>query len=234
MDGTEGQVGVDVEDALRMGRELVREHGLSGWTVGLDRARTRAGACRYDRRRITVSGPITLLHGPEEVRATLLHEIAHALVGAGHGHDAVWRATAVRIGADGARTMPADAPTPVGEWVGTCPAGHVVHRHRRPTRVSSCRSCAAAFEARHVLSWTHRGRPVDLGPVYAAQLQAALSGTPTPPALRLGVGTPVRLLGSGRYAGLGGRVVARGRTRYRVQTSRGELSVPFTLVEPLT
>ena len=33
-----------------------------------------------------------------DIRDTLLHEIAHAIVGPGHGHDAVWQTAARRIG----------------------------------------------------------------------------------------------------------------------------------------
>ena len=33
-----------------------------------------------------------------EIRDTLLHEIAHAIVGPGHGHDALWQTAARRIG----------------------------------------------------------------------------------------------------------------------------------------
>ena len=33
-----------------------------------------------------------------DVRDTILHEIAHAIVGPGHGHDAVWQTAERRIG----------------------------------------------------------------------------------------------------------------------------------------
>ena len=33
-----------------------------------------------------------------DIRDTLLHEIAHAIVGLGHRHDAVWQTAAWRIG----------------------------------------------------------------------------------------------------------------------------------------
>ena len=71
---------MDTRDALALARRLLAEHGLSGWTVGLDRAKTRAGACHYSRRLITLSAPLTRLHTEDDVRDTILHEIAHALV----------------------------------------------------------------------------------------------------------------------------------------------------------
>ncbi len=39
----------------------------------------------------------------EEVKDTILHEIAHALVGKAHHHDDVWRAKALEIGCSGRR-----------------------------------------------------------------------------------------------------------------------------------
>jgi hypothetical protein len=38
-------------------------------------------------------------NGAEEIVDTILHEIAHALVGPRHGHDTVWKAKCTDIGA---------------------------------------------------------------------------------------------------------------------------------------
>lgn len=166
---------MDTRDALVLARALVAEHGLRDWTVSLDRAKTRAGACHYGKRLITLSGPLTRLHSEGHVRDTILHEIAHALVGPKHRHDKVWRETALRIGSTGERCVSADAPKVEGEWVGTCPAGHEVHRHRRPQRVQSCSQCSYSFDVRHLFEWTHRGRPAAMSPAYESQL-ASLRG----------------------------------------------------------
>jgi hypothetical protein len=72
---------MEITRALATGRRLLREHGLDDWTIVADRAKTRAGVCRYSRREIGISGPLTTLHDESEVLDTILHEIAHALVG---------------------------------------------------------------------------------------------------------------------------------------------------------
>ena len=220
---------------MALAEALVTEHGLVGWTVVLDRAKTRAGVCRADRREIGLSAPLTALHSEQEVRDTVLHEIAHALVGPRHAHDAVWRATAQRIGCSGQRTS--SGPRVAGKWTGTCPAGHATSRHQRPARVVACGRCASAFDPANALRWSVGGREVPLEEMplaYRREWARLLDGSATTAAPQsFPVGTVVRLVGGGRYAGLTGRIVGRGRTRYRVQVGSGVLTVPFPLAQPV-
>ncbi|MBZ2196753.1 SprT-like domain-containing protein [Occultella gossypii] len=147
---------MDLTDAEALGRELMAEHGLTGWTFGFDNAKRRAGACRYDRRRITISRYLTALHEPAQVRDTLLHEIAHALAGHGAGHGPRWRRIALEIGCTAQRRVPAGAGEVPAPWVGTCPAGHEHARFRRPTRALACGRCSARFSTAHLIVWQRR------------------------------------------------------------------------------
>lgn len=156
-------VGVDLQEAGRMARELMDRHGLGSWGFGFDRAKVRAGACHFTKRQVTLSRALTLAHDEAQVRETVLHEIAHALVGPRHGHDEVWRATAVSIGATGQRCYQGgDEPAVPGRWQGRCAAGHVVHRHRRPSRVLLCTRCRGVRDLHRVFRWTHDGAPIAL------------------------------------------------------------------------
>ncbi|MGD8149978.1 SprT-like domain-containing protein [Ornithinimicrobium sp. Y1694] len=172
---------VNLKDAERLARDLLAEHALSGWTFRFDRAKVRAGACHHRTREITLSPHVTAAHDEAQVRETLLHEIAHALVGPQHGHDSVWRARAIAIGATGSRCYEAgETPVVPGRWQGSCPAGHVVHRHRRPTRVLVCTRCPGRSRADvlgRVISWTFDGEEVsdaDLGPAVARTMAQLL------------------------------------------------------------
>lgn len=99
--------GGDSGDRLSVIRNLAGalflEHGLGGWSFDFDHATRRAGCCDYRKKRITLSLQFVRQAGEEEIRDTLLHEIAHALVGKKHNHDAVWRAKALEIGGSGQR-----------------------------------------------------------------------------------------------------------------------------------
>ncbi|NHC13712.1 SprT family zinc-dependent metalloprotease [Motilibacter sp. E257] len=243
---------MELAEARAHGEELLRRHGLSSWRLVFDNAKTRAGVCRFERREIGLSRVLTQLHTEAEVRDTLLHEIAHALVGPRHGHDAVWRAKALAIGCSGERCVPPTAERAPGPWTGTCPRGHVTTRHRRPEKVQSCAKCSSRFDLAAVFRWTFRGQEVAMHPAYEAQLafyrsraarapapaegvaasSVATPSRPTAPGpAPLPVGAAVRLRGRGKYAGLTGTVEKRGRTRYHVRTRVGLVAAPFELVE---
>lgn len=237
---------MNIDDARRLAIELMDQHRLTGWHLVFDRARTRAGVCRFDRREIGLSRVLTALHPPELVRDTILHEIAHALAGPQHAHDAVWRATAIAIGGDGKRCVSASAPRPPAPWVGSCARGHEVTRHRRPVRPASCLRCGPSFDAANLFDWRLHGRRAPLSAAYEAEL-ARIRAVPSPKTagaarytstapelptrkILLSVGTRVVLQGTGKYAGLTGRIEKRGRTRYHVRTRLGTVAAPFRLV----
>ncbi len=130
--------------SARAGRELalglMRQHGLGSWEFAFDARKRRCGACYHAilcpvSKRITRKGRITLslyfveLNPLDVVRKTLLHEIAHALVGPGRGHGATWRAKCVEIG--GAPDRCADVNMPAGPWRASCPScKKEFNRHR--------------------------------------------------------------------------------------------------------
>lgn len=160
-------------DALALARALMVEHDVGDWAVEWDRARRRAGQTDHTRRRITLSRHLMALYDEDEVRETVLHEIAHVRVGPGHGHDAVWRAEARRIGSTGRRLVAPDAPRVEGRWRGVCPAGHTVTRMRRPSTPLACARCSRSFRLENLLEWTFDGEavtPEQIGQRYARAL----------------------------------------------------------------
>jgi predicted SprT family Zn-dependent metalloprotease len=90
---------------------------------------------------MTLSGPLIALNDEAEVRDTVLHEIAHALVGAKHGHDRVWKDTAEAVGCRPQRCYSAQTVrVPSARYRFECPVcGHTGTRMR--IRVPSCGRC---------------------------------------------------------------------------------------------
>lgn len=87
-------------DARAMALDLMREHGLieQGWRFKLDRAFSRFGLCSYTRRTIFLSLPLARAGEEEQVRGTILHEIAHAIAGPEAGHGPEWKRVARSLG----------------------------------------------------------------------------------------------------------------------------------------
>jgi predicted SprT family Zn-dependent metalloprotease len=211
-----------------MAEYLLEVHGLEGWEVAYDNAKRRAGICRFSDQVLGLSAPLTAVHSEDDVRDTILHEIAHALVGPKHGHDATWRTMAVRIGCSGERCVSPDSPTPPAAWLGICPGGHTLERHRRPERVLTCGLCSSDFDLAHVYTWTHHGKPAVMHPNYEAELERLRQGRHI---VLLPVGARVRVTVPGDFHGTVGRVAKRGRTSYHLRAGRQLLRVPFAWVE---
>ena len=111
------------ENLIAKARELMDQHGLHEWSFRIDTAKTRMGACWHRKRQISLSEKHINFSREDEVIDTILHEIAHALVGRKHGHNKVWKDMCVKIGARPNRCAKIelgdnfyeDAP-----WVGVC------------------------------------------------------------------------------------------------------------------
>lgn len=130
-------------EAEHLAISLMQHHGLYTWRFEYDNAKKRFGCCHYSRKLISLSQHLVRINDVEQVRDTILHEIAHALVGPQHGHGPVWRKKALEIGCNGERCFTSkDTNIVMGKYVASCPkCGHIHTKHRRPKRESSCGVC---------------------------------------------------------------------------------------------
>ncbi len=126
----------------------MNQHGLVDWSFGFDHARRRFGKCNYTQKQITLSKPLTFLNPIEEVRDTLLHEIAHALAPGAH-HGPRWRAMCLKVGArpvrcytDQSVVSPPRRPAPY--LFGCAQCGWWVERRRISRRQYQCTKCRGA------------------------------------------------------------------------------------------
>ena len=145
-----------------LARRLMIEHGLGHWTFQFDNAKRRFGQCRFGTQTISLSAPLCAINDEARVRNTILHEIAHALVGPGHGHDIVWRLRAREIGCDGRRCADgSDVAAPAHSWTGRCPScSDTIGRHRLTEKAQrvACSACCrkyngGRYDARFKFEW---------------------------------------------------------------------------------
>ncbi len=145
------------QGVLKNARRLLRKHGLSDWSVALDDASSRAGACNYKSKQILLARLFLRKASESAIRDTILHEIAHALAGMAHHHDAVWRRIARGIGCSAARCHDIDFSPP--RWIMQCPNGCFVYARKRRNSGMICKKCK---QPPRFISWT-KERALTLG-----------------------------------------------------------------------
>ena len=126
------------------------------WSFGFDNAKTRAGLCNYTTKRITVSKYLAARYEDDEIHQVLLHEVAHAMAGTRAGHGPKWKAVAAELGYEGKRLHDGEIANEFAPWVGTCPAGHLHYRYRKPARALSCGQCSKRFSPANAIRWEQR------------------------------------------------------------------------------
>jgi len=93
----------DGECFFTITRGLMDKHGLHEWNIRINRESRVAGRCIYGPKVLSFSK--YLVYNDEisifQKVNTVLHEIAHALVGFEHDHNEIWRQKAIEIGCDG-------------------------------------------------------------------------------------------------------------------------------------
>jgi predicted SprT family Zn-dependent metalloprotease len=118
--------------ARELACHYLNQHGLRDWSFAFNRSKRNLGRCLFGPKLIELSHHFVERNSLAVIRDTLLHEIAHALVGPGHGHDDVWKAMCKKVGAIPER-LSLDADMPEGRWQATCAGcGMQHHKHRRP------------------------------------------------------------------------------------------------------
>lgn len=135
-------------------RSLINYHVL-GWKFSFDRAKRRLGCCHYNTKTLSFSIHFVRQKTWEELKNTVLHEIAHALT-PGHNHNIYWKRVAISIGAKPDRCssifLKIDKP-----WVLDCLCDNPPGFLRKPKYIESkynCKKCktAAFFRKNNELS----------------------------------------------------------------------------------
>ena len=146
---------MDLNKASWIAKELMKAHNLNDWGFRFAKSVNNLGFCSYNRKEIALSVSHTALGSEERVRNTILHEIAHALVGPHHDHDNTWRSKAIEIGCDGQRcsTVKPDEKVERRYHI-VCPRCGVVGQkamHVRGARPTSCGRCSRTFNPAFIL-----------------------------------------------------------------------------------
>ena len=151
----------DLAEVRKMADGLIDLHlggGKERWSFRFDHARKRGGLCNHGTRVISMSRYLCEIWDLEHTRQTMLHEIAHALVGRDHQHSRQWLAVARSIGYEGGVSHQYAVAEHLAPWRGACPSGHTIVRFKRPSRKAvSCAKCSPRFSKQYLITWEFVG-----------------------------------------------------------------------------
>jgi len=139
-----------IHQAITLAKNLIRNHPeLRYWKITANNRKSSSGVCCYNKKEIQLSRFLIPVFTDEEIRETIIHEIAHALT-CGHHHDEIWKKKCVELGGNG-HTCYSDEGYKDGKagcknfeektakYILICPeCGEKIYRYRRPTAPSSC------------------------------------------------------------------------------------------------
>ena len=127
---------------LNLARSEMDKNGLVDWKLDLDHAKVRAGACFFREKKISFSRNFIKNSNEAEIYDTILHEIAHALVGPKYGHGIVWKNMAKRLGCSAKRCHTLEFSN--YKWIRYCENFCWEQKtHRRKSNLI-CRKCGAS------------------------------------------------------------------------------------------
>jgi predicted SprT family Zn-dependent metalloprotease len=106
--------------------------------------RSSLGVCHHsrfnDKNKILLNLEYVRITDVAEVKLTILHEIAHAIVGHNHGHDWLWQQTCLSIGGDGKRLSDSNTFKQVeamhSKYVAICPTCRASYHINRMGRLA--------------------------------------------------------------------------------------------------
>lgn len=84
--------------AKQLADTLIKEHKLVNWQIQFNKSTKHLGECWHQSKVIAISIHTLQSCSAAEFHDTMLHEIAHALVGPNNGHNEIWKAKALEIG----------------------------------------------------------------------------------------------------------------------------------------
>ncbi len=93
---------MDRHSASKLLRQTLDQYGLKEWGVRLTTNVNDPflGLCSHKDKCIILNAHHVDMHPDNEIRDTILHEVAHAIVGPFNGHGIVWQEKAVELGAE--------------------------------------------------------------------------------------------------------------------------------------
>ncbi len=124
---------------IKFAKKQLNQYNLNDWAISFDHSQRRAGACFYNEKKLSFSIHFLRKASEEDIMDTLLHEIAHALVGPKNAHNKIWKNKALEIGCSGQVYHNFHFSQP--KWIKSCSRGCWEQKSYRKNKNLICKFC---------------------------------------------------------------------------------------------
>lgn len=145
-----------LSQAEEMAKNFMSLHGLTqkGWFFKWHNSDRAFGTCSYNTKTIYLSMEFVRLNPIDEVKDTILHEIAHAIAGYEAGHGEEWKKVCIKIGAKPVEKFTDDqAFNSSTRFIAICGCGK---SYKSPVKLPLYCSCQANKKPKQYLTYSDR------------------------------------------------------------------------------
>ena len=135
------------ERAKRITKKLIKFYNLD-YSFKFNNCKKIIGKCNYTKKEIYLSKKLVLLNKEKFIMNTILHEIAHAIVGRGNHHNNIWKNKFIQIGGNGKRCYLDDVILPKSDKYLECSnCKKIVYIYRKKTNINNvaCSVCCKKY-----------------------------------------------------------------------------------------
>lgn len=132
-------------EGQKLAISLMRKYKLIGWKFRWLKSGRVFGVCHHKEKIIGLSHKIVEMNKIEDVKDTILHEIAHALVGKKNGHNKIWQTKCVELGIKPERCYDTDKIKIPYNYIYECPNCKHKSKSLRYREQIACRKCCDTY-----------------------------------------------------------------------------------------
>ena len=133
---------MELDDVRKLVNELFTKYKIKNWNFEFFTKKKSLGMCDFNTKTLYIGLQYCAVNDEKRIRNTLLHEVAHILVGLKNGHNFIWRRKCVEIGGDGERLTQTDKIVATYKHQYKCPACNTIYpTHKRLSTIGFCSKC---------------------------------------------------------------------------------------------
>jgi len=136
-------IDLKLKESILVIEQLLAKNNLGDWGIKINNNRVVLATTRYNKKTIFYSKHFLMIANYQQIESVTLHEVAHALLGPGEGHNSKFIKMCAKISSNALYACPA-VNIPIGRYIVTCPeCGY--NGYYNDARSKYCKHCFESY-----------------------------------------------------------------------------------------